>query len=89
MYRLMAVGLVMLAASGPAAAMGAGEAGDVEHARMNALAGGPTNEQDAWLLERYGCYSGTRSAFCEQLNHRARHRSEHRYPQRRDYRPDE
>ena len=61
MYRLMAVGLVMLAASDPAAAKG-GEAGDVEHARMNALAGGPTNEHDAWLLERYGCYSGTRSA---------------------------
>ena len=52
MYRLMAVGLVMLAASGPAAAMG-GEAADVEHARMNALAGGPTNEHDAWLLERW------------------------------------
>jgi hypothetical protein len=44
----------MVATSGPAAAMGLGEAGDVEHARMNALAGGPTNEHDAWLLERYG-----------------------------------
>ena len=76
MYRLMAVGLVMLAASGPAAAMGGGEAGDVEHARMNALAGGPTNEHDAWLLERYGCYSGTRSAFCQGLAHgRNRHRA--------------
>ena len=46
MYRLMAVGLVMLAASGHAVA-GVGEAADVEHARMNALAGGPTNEYDA------------------------------------------
>ena len=82
MYRLMAVGLVMLAASGPAAAMG-GEAGDVEHARMNALAGGPTNEHDAWLLERYGCYSGTRSAFCEGLTH-GRHW--HRAYRRRDHR---
>ena len=88
MYRLMAVGLVMLAASGPAAAMG-GRSRRRGACAMNALAGGPTNEHDAWLLERYGCYSGTRSAFCEQLNHRARHRSEHRYPQRRDYRPDE
>jgi hypothetical protein len=75
MYRLMAVGLAMLAASGPAAA-GVGEAADVEHARMNALAGGPTNEYDAWLLERYGCYSGTRSAFCQGLAHgRNRHRA--------------
>ena len=82
MYRLMAVGLVMLAASGPAAAMGAGEAGDVEHARMNALAGGPTNEHDAWLLERYGCYSGTRSAFCEGPAHGRRW---HRAYRRRDH----
>ena len=83
MYRLMAVGLVILVASGPAAAMG-GEAGDVENAHMNALAGGPTNEFDAWLLERYGCYSGTRSAFCEQLNHQSPAPVGARYPQRRD-----
>jgi len=38
---------------------------DVGHARMNALAGGPTNAYDAELLGRYGCYSGTRSAFCQ------------------------
>jgi len=82
MYRLMAVGLVMLATSGPASA-GVGEAADVEHARMNALAGGPTNEYDAWLLERYGCYSGTRSAFCEGLTH-GRHW--HRAYRRRDHR---
>ena len=66
MYRLMTVGLVMLATSGPVAAQ---SLWDVEHARMSALAGGPTNEHDAWLLERYGCYSGTRSAFCEGLAH--------------------
>ena len=64
-----AVGLLALSASGPAAARGLGEAADVEHARMNALAGGPTNAYDAELLERYGCYSGTRSAFCERLAH--------------------
>jgi hypothetical protein len=54
------VGLGMLTASGSAVAglVGAAEA---EHARMNALAGGPTNAYDADLLERYGCYSGARS----------------------------
>ena len=40
---------------------------------MNALAGGPTNARDAELLERYGCYSGTRSAFCQRLAHPRRY----------------
>lgn len=48
----------------------ANEAYDVESARANARAGGPTNGLDAWYLERYGCLSGTRSAFCENLRHR-------------------
>jgi hypothetical protein len=71
MHRLIfaTVGLVALAGPGSVGAHGLGEAAEVEHARMNALAGGPTNEYDAWLLERYGCYSGTRSAFCERLAH--------------------
>ena len=71
MRRLMILpaGLLALAAPGAAAAHGLGAAAEVEHARMNALAGGPTNEYDAWLLERYGCYSGTRSAFCQRLAH--------------------
>jgi hypothetical protein len=68
MHRLIptvtSVGLGALAASGPAAAMGGGEAAAVEHARMNALAGGPTNAYDADLLERYGCLSGTNSPVC-------------------------
>ena len=67
-----AVGLGALAASGPAAA-GLGEAADVEHARMSALAGGPTNARDAEYLERWGCYSGTRSAFCQGLAHPRRY----------------
>ena len=67
------VGLLVLAASGPTAARGLGEAAAVEHARMNALAGGPTNAYDAELLERYGCYSGTRSAFCQGLAHPRRY----------------
>jgi hypothetical protein len=81
MYRLIlavaAVGLGVLAASGEAAA-GLGEAAAMEHARMNALAGGPTNEYDAWLLERYGCYSGTRSAFCQGLAHPRHYYRAHR-----------
>ncbi len=68
MYRAMLAAVVLVALSIPAAA-GLGEAAEVEHARMNALAGGPTNAHDAWLLERYGCYSGTRSAFCQGLAH--------------------
>jgi hypothetical protein len=42
---------------------------EVENARANARAGGPTNAYDADLLRRYGCLSGTRSAFCEKLSH--------------------
>ena len=75
MRRLMiaTVGLLALAAPGTVAARGLGEAAEVEHARMNALAGGPTNARDAELLERYGCYSGTRSAFCQGLAHPRRY----------------
>ena len=43
---------------------------EVEHARANARAGGPISEQDAEMLERYGCLSGTRNAFCQRLEHR-------------------
>jgi hypothetical protein len=42
---------------------------EVEHARANARAGGPISGQDAELLERYGCLSGTRSTFCQRLAH--------------------
>ena len=70
---LVAVGMVALVASNPVEARGLGEAVEVEHARMNALAGGPTNARDAELLERYGCYSGTRSGFCQHLTHPRRY----------------
>jgi hypothetical protein len=77
MHRLIlaaaAVGLVVLAASGPAAA-GLGEAAALEHARMNALAGGPTNSCDADLLERYGCLSGTNSAICHAHAYRGHYK---------------
>jgi hypothetical protein len=81
MYRLIfaAVSLCVLATSAPVAARGLGEAGEVEHARANARAGGPVSERDAELLERYGCLSGTRSAFCRQLTHRRWHRKHRRH----------
>lgn len=54
------------------------EAGELEHARANARAGGPVSEQDAELLERYGCLSGTENEFCERLDHKRR-TSHHRH----------
>ena len=53
---------------------------EVEAARARARAGGPISYRDAELLERYGCLSGTRNAFCENLRFRDRHvyRQEHR-----------
>jgi hypothetical protein len=55
------------------------EAGELEHARANARAGGPVSERDAELLERYGCLSGTNSAFCKQLEHRNSYRTQRRH----------
>lgn len=66
----IAVGLCALAVPGPAVALGLGDAGELEHARANARAGGPLSERDAEFLERYGCLSGTNSAFCRRLSHR-------------------
>ena len=85
MHRLIlaAVGVVALAASGPVAARGLGEAGELEAARANARAGGPVSERDAELLERWGCLSGTRNAFCQGLAHRGNWHHAHR---RRAYR---
>jgi hypothetical protein len=66
MHKILAAafGLAMLASSQPASAGGLVEAGELEHARANARAGGPISEQDAELLERYGCLSGTDSWAC-------------------------
>ena len=79
MHRLiiLTVGLCVMAVTAPVLGQ---TYWDVEHARMNALAGGPTNAYDADLLKRYGCYSGMRSAFCQGLTHR-RH---YQHPHRRD-----
>jgi hypothetical protein len=85
MHRLIltAAGLVVLATSGPATAGGLAEAGELEAARANARAGGPVSERDAELLERWGCLSGTRNAFCYNLSHRGYYHRAHR---RRAYR---
>jgi hypothetical protein len=83
MYRtfVAVIGLGILAAAGPAIAAGGGatEAGELEAARLNALAGGPNSGRDAELLDRYGCESGTNSAFCRRLEHRDWHNRHHRY----------
>lgn len=74
-------GLALLAATAPASADSYWE---VEAARANARAGGPTNARDAELLDRYGCLSGTRSAFCERQSGEAPRR--YRQPSRRSQR---
>jgi hypothetical protein len=43
----------------------------LESARANARAGGPISGYDAELLERWGCLSGTNSAFCKRIQHGA------------------
>jgi len=63
-----ALALSAVAALAPAAAR-ADSYWELEHARANARAGGPVSERDAELLERYGCLSGTRSAFCDGLRY--------------------
>jgi hypothetical protein len=68
--RLAAIGLSALVALDPAAVR-ADTIWDVENARANARAGGPVSAFDKELLERWGCLSGTRSAFCQQLAHGA------------------
>lgn len=62
---------LMFALPVPATAAGLGEAGELEHARANARAGGPISARDAELLERWGCSSGTRNRFCHGLRVRS------------------
>lgn len=83
MHRLVmavtALSLGALATADTASARGLGAAAEVEGARANARAGGPVSERDAELLERYGCLSGTDSAFCRKLEHKSRYRTERRH----------
>lgn len=59
---------------------------EVEAARANARAGGPVSDRDAELLERYGCLSGTKSAFCQNLErgYRKAYRDDRRRARRDD-----
>jgi hypothetical protein len=79
----VAIGFALLASAAPAAA-GLVEAGELEAARANARAGGPVSERDAELLERYGCLSGTRSAFCQGQGDRRTKRRARRWRQWQD-----
>ena len=78
---LAAIGLVLLGASTPAVARGGAEAGELQAARLNALAGGPLSERDKELLERWGCESGTPIAFCQRLAHPRRYYRASRHSQ--------
>ena len=53
---------------------------DVEGARMNARAGGPTNDHDAELLKRWGATSTSTSH-----RHYTKHRSANRYAKHRHH----
>jgi hypothetical protein len=75
--KLWIVSFSLLAAAATPAFAGFGEAGEVEAARANARAGGPISEHEAYLLERYGCLSGTDNPVC--FRSRAEYDSEHRY----------
>ena len=66
----MAIGLGILTAVAPLSAR-ADNIWDVENARANARAGGPTSAYDRELLGRWGCLSGTNSAYCREIRHGA------------------
>ena len=67
--RLAAMAAAALAVTVPST-VSADSYWEVEAARANARAGGPTNARDAELLERYGCLSGTyASRFCQRLSY--------------------
>ena len=72
-------GVALIAACGPASAGGLVEAGELEHARANARAGGPVSERDAELLDRWGCLSGTDNQYCEHLDRERRHEHHHKH----------
>jgi hypothetical protein len=68
--RLAAAGFSMLVALVPAS-FHADMIWEVENARANARAGGPVSAYDAELLDRWGCLSGSRSAYCRRIRHGA------------------
>ena len=72
------MGAALLTSSMPASAGGLVEAGELEHARANARAGGPVSERDAELLDRWGCTSGTDNPYCDRQYRERRHHHKHR-----------
>jgi hypothetical protein len=68
--KLAAAGLSALIALAPSTVR-ADNIWDVTNARANARAGGPVSEYDRELLGRWGCESGTQSAYCQQIKHGA------------------
>lgn len=68
--RLAAAGFGMLVALVPVSVC-ADTIWEVENARANARAGGPVSSFDAELLDRWGCLSGSRSAYCKRIRHGA------------------
>lgn len=74
--KCIAAVLLIVAAWTPAAL--AGDLEDTISARANARAGGPVSERDKELLGRYGCESGTRSAYC-QSEQRAKQKAPRSY----------
>jgi hypothetical protein len=79
--RSVAVALSALMTALPAAAR-ADNIWDVVNARANARAGGPVSEYDRELLGRWGCESGTQSAYCQQIRHGANSGSYRAYRRR-------
>ncbi len=65
--RGFAVAAMVLAVSASLAPARADSMWELAHARANARAGGPISGYDAEMLERWGCLSGTNSAFCKRL----------------------
>jgi len=68
--RLAAAGFAMLVALLPVS-VHADMIWEVENARANARAGGPVTSFDKELLDRWGCLSGSRSAYCKRIRHGA------------------
>jgi hypothetical protein len=66
----VAIGLGVLTAFAPISVR-ADNIWEVENARANARAGGPVSAYDRELLGRWGCLSGTNSAYCQQIRHGA------------------
>ena len=72
MYKLVAaaIGFSLLTGLGPVTAR-ADSMWDLQNARANARAGGPVSDYDKELLGRWGCLSGSRSAYCKSIRHGA------------------